>query len=157
MEKPRLELILTGPEVYFLSDKLRGAAITPGGKPDERDYYTPLVRALLLVLASAYTEVVSVTGPNLEAVVPVMIDEEMAWLIREVTSNDDVDSQGHQLGLSLLLEVYAVLLKFHTEDMVDLQRIEEICNASTRDFTGQSTNESTSRDSSAQSSSGTQT
>lgn len=151
MEKPRLELVLTGQEVYFLADVIRHAAIEPGGgKSDERDYYTPLARELLLVLASAYCEVVHLGEGVQDRTISVWVDEEMAWLMREVVRNDDVDSQGHQMGAGLLVALYSLLLAFHTSDLVDITSLEEMYNASgTGSYPSTNQNENSGRDASA--------
>jgi hypothetical protein len=120
IERPKLPLTLSGLEVVFLTDGIRNSDIAEG-LPD-KDAYWPLAREALLLLGSAYLEVVTPEGIK-PGPVTIYISEEVAWLLRGKVRTGDVAIDGKtNVGTSLLLKLYAMLESFNS-GLLDLETV----------------------------------
>ena len=113
MNKPTLPIVLSGLEVIHLSDSI-AADDHAKGLP-ERDAYVPLARQALLLLGSAYRELVQPVGIS-DGLVEIHITEELAWLFRSKTRTGDlaIDNKTN-VGIPLLLKLYEMLACFNSE------------------------------------------
>ncbi len=118
MEPVRYPCLLTGLEVVFLTDSITNSDLAQG-LPDA-DAKIPVARDALLLLGSAYIEVVSETaiepGPVL-----LEITEEQCWLFRSKVRTGSVAIDGKTIiGPVLLCKLFALLLRFkYGEDADD--------------------------------------
>jgi hypothetical protein len=113
VERPTRTLALTGLEVVFLTDGVMNRDIAEG-LPD-RDAYVPLARQTLLLLGSAYRELVSTDGIK-PGPVCIEVTEEIAWLLRGKVRTGDVAIDGTtNVGVPLLLKFYDILNAFNSE------------------------------------------
>ena len=111
MNAPTLPLALTGLEVVFLCDSIGNPDKAEG--LDDRDAYVPLAREALLLLGSAYIEVVGdaavAPGP-----VTLHVSEEVAWLLRGKVKTGSIGIDGTTvIGPGLLRKLYGLLLDFN--------------------------------------------
>lgn len=120
VERPRRTLTLTGAEVLWLSDNVRLASADKVGE-DRKDAYTALARDALLLIGSAFVEVVSSKTPYL-TIVKLSLDEETCWLLRESVRTDSTYAETI-LGPDLLRKVYEALSSFHAD--VDIDTVDE--------------------------------
>ena len=113
MNRPTLPIVLSGFEVIHLSDSI-AADDHAKGLP-ERDAYVPLARQALLLLGSAYRELVQPVGVS-DGLVSIHITEELAWLFRAKTRTGDlaIDNKTN-VGIPLLLKLYEMLASFNSE------------------------------------------
>jgi hypothetical protein len=103
-------LTLTGLEVVFLTDSISNKDIAEG-LPD-RDAYVALGREAILLLGSAYRELVSPEGVQ-EGPVTLQVNEEVAWLLRSKVRTGDLAIDGKtNIGIPLLLKLFEVLNSF---------------------------------------------
>jgi hypothetical protein len=110
METPTRPLTLSGLEVVYLTDSVRNKD-TAEGLPD-REAYVPVGREALLLLGSAYGELVSSEGVN-PGPVTLQVSEEIAWLLRDKVRTGDLAIDGQtNVGISLLLKLFEVLNSF---------------------------------------------
>ena len=110
MNKPTLPIVLSGLEVIHLSDSI-AADDHAKGLP-ERDAYVPLARQALLLLGSAYRELVAPVGIS-DGLVSIHITEELAWLFRSKVRTGDLAIDGKtNIGIGLLLKLYEILSSF---------------------------------------------
>ena len=121
MEEEKLLIELTGMEVVYLVDSISNGDIAQG-LPD-REAYKPVAREALLLLGSAYKELVAPAG-ILPGPVPLMITEEQAWLFRSKVKTGDVDLSGANLGVALLLKLYDLLCRFNSGINLDVGDVE---------------------------------
>jgi hypothetical protein len=113
VEPQTRELSLTGLEVVFLTDSISNRDLAEG--LPERDAYVPLARQALLLLGSAYRELVSTDGIN-SGPVTLQVTEEVAWLLRGKVRTGDVGIDGTtNVGVPLLLKLYEILNGFNSE------------------------------------------
>lgn len=113
LEQPTLPLTLSGLEVVFLCDAILNDDVAKG-LPD-RDSYYPLARSALLLLGSAYVELVDETGIA-PGPVTLQVTEEAAWLLRSKVRTGDLAIDGKtNIGVSLLLKLYGILLQFNAD------------------------------------------
>lgn len=115
---PTLPLSLTGMEVVYLTDSVKGDDAAQGLPEKER--YVPLARQALLLLGSAYNEVVSLdpSGMPLLETGPVVLHftEETCWLLREKVKTGSMGIDGKtNVGIPLLTKLYTNLLEFNSE------------------------------------------
>lgn len=132
MEEPTRSLLLTGLETVFLCDSIRNDDLAQG-LPDP-DAKIPVARAALLLLASAYKEVVSPAG-----IVPgpvwLEVTEEQVWLFRSKTTTGSIAIDGKtNIGISLLLKLYDLIIRFKYGDDVDTEGGEEGLSLSPEDL-----------------------
>lgn len=107
-------LTLSAQEVVFLTDSIHNDDCAQG-LPDS-EAYVPLARALLLVLGSAYCELVS-EAAIAEGVATISITEEQAWLLRSKVRTGDLGiDRTSRIGLTLLPKLYELLLRFNSFD-----------------------------------------
>ena len=113
MNRPTLPIVLSGFEIIHLSDSI-AADDHAKGLP-ERDAYVPLARQALLLLGSAYRELVQPVGIS-DGLVEIHITEELAWLFRSKTRTGDlaIDNKTN-VGIPLLLKLYEMLACFNSE------------------------------------------
>lgn len=111
-EKPKLPLELTGLEVVFLTDSISNKDLAEG-LPD-KDAYWPVARETLLLLGSAYVELVSVDGID-SGPVTLQITEEMAWLLRGKVKTGDMAIDKTPIGVALLTKLYTMIQEFNSE------------------------------------------
>ena len=123
MNKPTLPIVLSGLEVIHLSDSI-AADDHAKGLP-ERDAYVPLARQALLLLGSAYRELVQPVGVS-DGLLTIHITEELAWLFRAKTRTGDlaIDNKTN-IGISLLLKLYELLACFNSELDLTVGSVEE--------------------------------
>ena len=123
MNRPTLPIVLSGFEVIHLSDSI-AADDHAKGLP-ERDAYVPLARQALLLLGSAYRELVQPVGVS-DAQVSIHITEELAWLFRSKTRTGDlaIDNKTN-VGIPLLLKLYEMLAAFNSELDITVGFVEE--------------------------------
>lgn len=110
MEPVRYPCLLTGLEVVFLTDSIANSDLAQG-LPDA-DAKIPVARDALLLLGSAYIEVVSEAA--IEAG-PVLLEvtEEQCWLFRSKVRTGSVAIDGKTIiGPALLCKLFALLLRF---------------------------------------------
>ena len=105
---PALTLRLSGLEIVFLVDSLRNGD-TVKGREDELG----VLRPLLLLLASAYREVVKPSGV-INNVIELQVTEEMTWLMRSQVRTGDLALDGTKIGINLSLSLYELLLRFNS-------------------------------------------
>ena len=111
--RPTLELELSGLEVIHLSDSIANDEIAKG--LPERDTYVPLARATLLLLGSAYRELIFPEGVS-DGLVHIQITEEQAWLFRSKVRTGDMAIDGKtNIGIPLLRKLYELLTCFNSE------------------------------------------
>lgn len=114
MQDPTLPLELNGMEVIYLTDSVKNSDVAEG--LPEKDAYVPLARALLLLLGSAYRELVRPGVPPLEGPVSIEINQEQAWLLRTKVRTSDVGYDGMtNIGAGLLIKLYALILEFNAD------------------------------------------
>jgi hypothetical protein len=118
MEEPTRPLLLTGLEVVFLCDSIKNEDLELG-LPDP-DAKVPIARNTLLLLASAYIEVVTLTG-ILSGPVLLEVTEEQVWLFRSKTVSGSMGFDGKNIGISLLLKFYDLLVRFKYGDKEDTE------------------------------------
>ncbi len=107
-----LELSLSGLEVVFLTDSIDNRDQAVG--LDEQYAYLPLARKALLLLGSAYREVVTSEGIR-PGPVELQVSEELVWLLRGKVKTGDLAIDGKtNVGISLLLKFYALLTCFNS-------------------------------------------
>lgn len=112
LEHPRLPLELSGLEIVFLADTIQNGDVAQG-LPD-KDTYVPLARETLLLIGSAYCEVVGFDGIK-PGPVTLCITEEMAWLLRSKVHTGDLGMDNKtNVGVDLLLKLYTMLSSFHS-------------------------------------------
>ena len=118
-EKPKLPISLYGVEVVYLTDSITNKDVAEG-LPD-KDAYVPLARETLLLLSSAYCELVK-DGPAdqgggiLIGPVTLHLTEEMTWLLRGKVKTGDVAIDGKtNIGVGLLLKLYGLLQQFNSD------------------------------------------
>ena len=105
-------LQLSGLEVIHLSDSIANDDLAKG--LPERDAYVPLARQALLLLGSAYRELILPEGIQ-EGQVTLQISEEQAWLFRSKTRTGDLAIDGKtNIGIPLLLKLYEILSSFNS-------------------------------------------
>ena len=123
MNKPTLPIVLSGFEIIHLSDSI-AADDHAKGLP-ERDAYVPLARQALLLLGSAYRELVQPIGVS-DGLVSIHITEELAWLFRAKTRTGDlgIDNKTN-IGIPLLLKLYELLAAFNSELDLTVGFVEE--------------------------------
>ena len=110
MEIPTRALTLSGLEVVYLTDSVRNKD-TAEGLPD-RDVFVPIGREALLLLGSAYRELVSPEGVS-PGPVTLQVTEEIAWLLRDKVRTGDLAIDGQtNVGIPLLLKLFEVLNSF---------------------------------------------
>jgi len=110
--KPHLGLTLTGKEIVFLTDAIDNGDIAKG--LDEKEVYIPLARRVLLILGSAYREVVTPKGV-LDKSVTIQVDEETTWLFRNKVKTGDLAVDNRTpVGLTILPKLYALLIQFNS-------------------------------------------
>lgn len=110
MEEPTRPLLLTGLEVVFLCDSIKNDELAQG-LPDP-NAKIPIARITLLLLASAYTEVVNMTGIDPGPIL-LEITEEQAWLFRSKTVTGSMAFDGKtNIGVALLLKLYGLIIRF---------------------------------------------
>jgi hypothetical protein len=108
-----LPLELTGLETVFLTDAIKNDDAAQG-LPD-RDSYFPLAREALLLLGSAYVELVHPDGIA-PGPVTLQVSEEVAWLLRGKVKTGDIGIDGQtNVGVPLLMKLYRLLLSFNAE------------------------------------------
>jgi hypothetical protein len=113
VEPPTRALTLTGLEVVYLTDSVTNRDIAEG-LPD-RDAYVPLARQVLLLMGSAYRELVSSEGIK-SGPITLQVTEEIAWLLRSKVRTGDVAIDGTtNVGIPLLLKLYEILNAFNSE------------------------------------------
>jgi hypothetical protein len=112
IERPKLPITLTGLEVVFLTDSIANDDVAQG--LPEKDAYWPLAREALLLLGSAYKEVVSPSGIA-AGPVTIYITEEIAWLLRSKVKTGDVAIDNKtNVGIPILLKLYDLLQSFNS-------------------------------------------
>jgi hypothetical protein len=117
METPTRPLTLSGLEVVYLTDSVRNKD-TAEGLP-EREAYVPVGREALLLLGSAYRELVAPEGVK-PGPVTLQVSEEIAWLMRDKVRTGDLAIDGQtNVGITLLLKLFEVLNSF-TADFTGL-------------------------------------
>ena len=123
MNKPTLPIVLSGFECIHLSDSI-AADDHAKGLP-ERDAYVPLARQALLLLGSAYRELVQPVGVS-DGLLTIHITEELAWLFRSKTRTGDlaIDNKTN-VGIPLLLKLYELLAAFNSELDITAGAVEE--------------------------------
>src|SRR6266480_2759902 len=93
-----LELSLSGLEVVFLTDSIDNRDQAVG--LDEQYAYLPLARKALLLLGSAYREVVTSEGIR-PGPVELQVSEELVWLLRGKVKTGDLAIDGKtNVGIS---------------------------------------------------------
>ena len=108
-----LPLQLKALEVIHLSDAIANDDVAKG--LPERDAYVPLARQALLLLGSAYRELVGPEGYSDGSVV-LQVTEEQAWLLRSKIRTQDLGMDNKtNIGIPLLLKLYDLLLQFNSE------------------------------------------
>src|SRR5689334_11117173 len=113
MEQPTRALDLTGLEVVFLTDSITNRDIAEG-LPD-KEAYLPLAREALLLLGSAYRELVSTDGIA-AGPVTLQVTEEIAWLLRSKVRTGDLAIDGKtNIGVPMLLKLYDLLNAFNSD------------------------------------------
>ena len=111
--EPTLPIELTGLEVVFLTDSIANKDLAEG--LPERDSYVPLARQALLLLGSAYKELVSSAGIS-PGPIRLEISQEIAWLLRSKVRTGDLAIDGKtNIGIPLLLKLYDILSTFNSE------------------------------------------
>jgi hypothetical protein len=111
--KPTLEIELSGLEVIHLSDSIANDEVAKG--LPERDAYVPLARQTLLLLGSAYRELIFPQGVS-SGTVCIQVSEEQAWLFRSKVRTGDLAIDGKtNIGIPLLLKLYELLARFNSE------------------------------------------
>jgi len=122
MIRPTRPLTLSGLEVVFLSDSIANKDIAEG--LPERDAYLPLAREALLLLGSAYRELVSAEGIDPGPLI-LEVNEEVAWLLRGKVRTGDLAIDGKtNVGVPLLLKLYDLLNGFNA-DLLGLPSVAE--------------------------------
>ena len=117
---PTLPLKLSGYEVIFLVDGIRNSDRAEG--LIEEHAYIPLAREALLLLGSAYKELVS-TEQIRPGPVELQITEEVAWLLRGHVRTGDIAIDGKtNVGIGLLLNLYDILIRFNS-GVADLEAV----------------------------------
>lgn len=104
-----LPIELTGLETVFLCDGILNKDVAEG--LEDPKAIVPIARQTLLLLGSAYREVVSKTE-GIRGNVTLQVTEEMAWLMRSKVRTGDVDIGGQNIGVGLLLKLYELLGAF---------------------------------------------
>lgn len=113
MITPTLPLELTGLETVFLCDSILNDDKALGLQ--DRDAYVPLAREALLLLGSAYGELVQADGVH-AGPVTLMVNEETAWLLRSKVKTGSIGLDGAtNIGVPLLRKLYALLLRFNAD------------------------------------------
>ena len=113
LSDPTRELELTGLEVVFLTDSITNRDVAEG--LPERDSYLPLARQALLLLGSAYRELVTTDGIA-PGPVHLQVTEEIGWLLRSKVRTGDVAIDGRtNVGIPLLLKLYGLLSAFNAD------------------------------------------
>ena len=113
MNIPTLPLELTGLEIVYLCDSIANSDAAQG--LPERDEYLPLAREALLLLGSAYLEVVAPDGIY-SGPVELHVSEEVAWLLRGKVKTGSIGLDGTtNIGIGLLRKLYALLLRFNAD------------------------------------------
>ena len=103
-------LSLTGMEVVFLSDLISGDS-----EADELPKHKYVCRQLLLLLGSAYLELVDRDGISVGPV-DLCVTEEMGWIMHSRTNTGDMGIDGKtNIGVGLLLKLYTLLEAFNNE------------------------------------------
>lgn len=111
-ESKTLPITLSGLEVIHLSDSIANDDIAKG--LPERDAYVPLARQALLLLGSAYRELVTPEGVA-DGLIVIQVTEEQAWLFRAKTRTGDMAIDGKTpIGIPLLLKLYEILSSFNS-------------------------------------------
>jgi hypothetical protein len=117
MLTPTRALTLSGLEIVYLTDSIRNKDVAEG--LPEREAYLPVGRDALLLLGSAYRELVSAEGIQ-PGPVTLQVSEEIAWLLRDKVRTGDLAIDGQtNIGIPLLLKLFEVLNSF-TVDVVGL-------------------------------------
>jgi hypothetical protein len=110
METPTRPLTLSGLEVVFLTDSIKNKDAAEG--LPEREAYVPIGREALLLLGSAYRELVTSEGVS-PGPVTLQVTEEVAWLLRDKVRTGDLAIDGQtNVGIPLLLKLFEVLNSF---------------------------------------------
>jgi hypothetical protein len=110
VESPTRPLTLSGLEVVFLTDCVKNRDVAEG--LPERDAYMPVGREALLLLGSAYRELVTPSGIS-PGPVTLEVTEEIAWLLRDKVRTGDVAIDGQtNVGIPLLSKLFEVLNSF---------------------------------------------
>jgi hypothetical protein len=112
MDAPKLPLALTGLEVVYLTDGIDNDDLAEG--LPGRETYVPVAREALLLLGSAYREVVAPTG-ILPGPLTLYVTQEQAWLFRSKVKTGDVAIDKSNIGIGLLLKLYELLLEFNAD------------------------------------------
>lgn len=121
--KPTLALGLSGLEVIHLSDSIANDDIAKG--LPEREAYVPLARQALLLLGSAYMELVIPEGVS-DGIVQIHVTEEQAWLFRSKTRTGDLAIDGKtNIGIPLLRKLYALLSSFNSGIEIETSLVSE--------------------------------
>lgn len=106
-----LPIELSAYEIVYLCDSINNKDVAEG--LEEEKAYVPLARQALLILGSAYREVVSPEG--IKGSVQIQITEDIAWLLRGKVRTGDIAIDGQtNIGVSLLLKLYGLLLEFNS-------------------------------------------
>jgi len=122
MNRPTKPLTLSGVEVVFLADSITNKDVAEG--LPERDVYLPLAREALLLLGSAYRELVTQQGIDPGPLV-LQVNEEIAWLLRGKVRTGDLAIDGKtNVGVPLLLKLYELLNAFSV-DLPELPPVAE--------------------------------
>lgn len=124
MDEPTAPITLTGLEVVFLTDAIKNDDAPEGrvgqGKND------PIGRDTLLLLGSAYEELVTADGVAPGPVV-LYISQEIAWLFRSKVKTGDLGIDGKtKVGVSLLPKIYKLLLEFNSDLSLDTVDADEL-------------------------------
>ena len=132
MNRPTLPIVLSGFEIIHLSDSIANDDIAKG--LPERDAYVPLARQALLLLGSAYRELVQPVGVS-DGLVDIQITEELAWLFRSKVRTGDLGIDGKtNIGIPLLLKLYEVLACFNSELDITATGVEPTVTEETRNY-----------------------
>ena len=127
IRKPALPIDLTGVEVVFLADQIQNDDKAKG-LPDESTYM-PLAREALLLLGSAYVELVESNAGIKIGPVTLFITEEIAWLLRSKVRTGDVAIDGRTpIGHILLLKLYMLLLQFNAGFITEKTVAEDVAD-----------------------------
>jgi len=123
LEKPHLALWLTGMEIVYLTDAIDNGDLAKG--LDDKEAYIPLARKALLLLGSAYREVVTQNGIK-EGPIEIRVEQEIAWLLRGKVKTADLAMDNSNVGMGLLLKLYDILIRFNSGlDNLEVVEIDE--------------------------------
>lgn len=130
MIEPALPIELLGIEIVFLMDKLRNG---DNGKTVEEEL--SCLRPLILIMGSAYREVVTPQGIDAVKPVTLHVTKDMAWLLRSKVMTGDIGCDGKTvIGVNLNLKLFELLENFESgmSDMATVDADEELLSEETK-------------------------